>query len=99
MGLPIRFTATDSLRESRRCVALALVAWMIRFSGMRIIRPTRGRATVSENGQRHAIEYPPSTGITTPVMNAAAGEHRNNTGPAISSGRPQRRIGVRSKIG
>src|SRR5262249_29517587 len=45
-----------------------------------------------------AMEYPPSTGRTTPVMNAAAGEHRNRAAPATSSGRPQRPSGVLATI-
>src|SRR6185437_13588287 len=46
----------------------------------------------------HAIEYPPSTGRITPVTNAAAGDSRNNAGPATSAGCPQRRMGVRSMM-
>src|SRR5258705_3174179 len=46
----------------------------------------------------YLIEYPPSTGRTTPVTNAAACEHKNITGPATSSGVPQRFIGVRATI-
>src|SRR3978361_1334184 len=46
----------------------------------------------------YRIEYPPSTVSTTPVPNAAAFEHKNITGPATSSGVPQRFIGVRETI-
>ena len=34
-------------------------------------------------------------GRQAPVMNAAAGEARNRTGPAMSAGSPQRPMGVR----
>src|SRR5580765_5004997 len=48
--------------------------------------------------QPHETRYPPSTGMTVPVTNDAAGEHRNTTVPAISAGFPQRPSGVRARI-
>ncbi len=54
-------------------------------------------ATVLPLGPQ-VMEYPPSMGRTTPVMNAAAGEPRNMTAPATSAGLPQRPSGVLATI-
>src|SRR5262245_34998802 len=45
-----------------------------------------------------AMEYPPSIGRTTPVINAAAVEQRNKAAPATSPGSPQRPSGVLATI-
>src|SRR5260221_1867102 len=46
-----------------------------------------------------AAAYPPSTGKMAPVTKDAASDVKNKTGPAISSGFPQRPNGGRDRIG
>ncbi len=46
----------------------------------------------------HYIPSPPSTRITSPVMNEAASEQRKRTAPATSSGSPRRPSGVCSSM-
>ncbi len=45
-------------------------------------------------GAAQTAVWPPSTTSTCPVMNEDASLARNTAGPAISSGRPHRPIGI-----